>query len=128
MLKFSILLFGLLVDGLFASHFSILSSEMNSTKSFDDECEFWTKRHVYFANDIHFYNTTIVFVKIDSANDLNISAQCSSREYNIESLTICANTEILIDNDMDLRGIIKQRSSSRANLRLDFNSNDRCNL
>jgi hypothetical protein len=89
----------------FCRIFSNFSFKANLTKAFD-ECENWTNKHVYIAKDVHFYNMTFAFIKIDTLNDLNISTVCSPREYNIESLKIFANKYILFDNDLDLRGIL----------------------
>jgi hypothetical protein len=38
----------------------------------DDECEYWTKKNVFFANDPFFHNTTPAYVKIDSLSNLNM--------------------------------------------------------
>jgi hypothetical protein len=71
-----------------------------------DECENWTNKHVYEAKDVHYYNMTFPFVKIDTLNDLNVSTKCSTRKYSIEILRIFAKKNILFDNDLDLHGIL----------------------
>jgi hypothetical protein len=75
-------------------------------------CETWTNEHVYFAEDVHFFNQTFAFVKIDSIDDLNITAECSAREFNQSSLKIFANENILLDNDLDLSGVVNIFNSS----------------
>jgi hypothetical protein len=89
-----------------------LSLEINLTLEYD-ECEIWVNKHVYFAKEIHFYNTTVAFVKIDTLNDLNVTTQCSPRGYNIQNLKIFANKNILFDNDLDLTGVINIFNSSK---------------
>jgi hypothetical protein len=79
--------------------------EVNETSDFN-ECEIWIQRHVYIAEDIHFYNKTFQFVKIDSLNDLNITTRCRTLEFKISTLEIFARQSILLDNDLDLSGVL----------------------
>ena len=41
------------------------------------DCEAWVNNHVILAKDVHYYNKTFPFVKIDTLDDLNISTRCS---------------------------------------------------
>ena len=56
--------------------------------NFDDECEYWMTKRVFFANDPFLYNTAPAYDKIDSLSDLNMSANCSPRDFQIENLKI----------------------------------------
>jgi hypothetical protein len=76
------------------------------TNSSDIECQNWKEKHLYFAQDVHYYNVTFAFVKIDTLDDLNINMKCPPQEYNIQILKIYANRNIFIRNDLDLRGVL----------------------
>jgi len=100
-----------IMSAFFCYVFMGISFEMNFTNDFD-ECERWAQKHVYFAEDVHFYNKTFPFVKIDSFGDLNVTTQCSPRDYDVNSLKILANTNILFDNDLDMRVLLNIFNSS----------------
>jgi hypothetical protein len=81
-------------------------------------CTDWTCKHVVLANDVHYYNVTFAFVKIDTLDDLNITTECSSSEYNIENLKIFAKKSILLNNDLNLSGVLNifNRSNSQIDV------------
>jgi hypothetical protein len=104
--------FNILIVLFFFRLLTSISLEINMTLD-SDECEIRVNKHVYFAKEIHFYNLTVAFVKIDNLNDLNVTTHCSPRGYNIENLKINANQNILFDNDLDLTGVINIFNSSK---------------
>jgi len=69
-------------------------------------CKQWLENHLYMAQDVHYYNISFAFVKIDTLSDLNITIKCPPQEYKIEMLKIYAKNNIFINNDLDLRGIL----------------------
>jgi hypothetical protein len=70
-------------------------------------CDIWTKKNIYVAEDVHFYNQTLPFVQIDTLTELNITSLCSPTQYKIvDRLKIFARNKILFDNDLDLSGVI----------------------
>jgi len=105
--------------------------EANET-NVDDECNNWTKKNIYIADDVHFCNLTFPFVKIDTLAELNITTQCPPLQYKIEEkLKIFARNNILFDNDLDLSGVLNifnlsnfQRYVSFENV-YGFNENSR---
>ena len=44
-----------------------------TTNSSDLECENWKNEHIVLTTDLHFFNMTFTFIKIDSLDDLNIT-------------------------------------------------------
>ena len=54
------------------------------------------------VKDVHFYNMTFAFVKIENLDDLNVSIQCKPTEYNMDYLNIFAKKNIQINNDLNL--------------------------
>ena len=59
------------------------------TNSENIVCQNWIDKNLYLAQDVHYYNVTFAFVKIDTLDDLNTTTtQCSPYEYNIENLKI----------------------------------------
>jgi hypothetical protein len=89
--------------------------DLNST---DLECEKWKNDHVILAEDLHFKNMSFAFVKIDQVDDLNISNKCQPSEYNIEYLKIFAKKNILLNNDLNINGVLKiiNRTFSKINV------------
>jgi hypothetical protein len=81
-------------------------------------CEHWKNEHIVLVRDVHFFNRTFYFVKIDSLHDLNISIKCQPVEYNVEALKIIAKKNILINNDLDLRAVM--RMFNRTNIKIFF--------
>ena len=49
---------------------------------------------------------TFSFIKIASLDDLNITTLCLPHEYNISTLKIFAQKNILLNNDLDLHGVL----------------------
>jgi hypothetical protein len=94
------------------------SFEANETSV--DECEYWIQRHVFIAEDVHFYNKTFPFVKIDTLSDLNISTRCRALEFKISTLEIFARNSILLDNDLDLSGVLDVFNLSHAQRQVWF--------
>jgi hypothetical protein len=100
--------------------FSFMLLTQISTETIDNidsNCSDWTEKHVVLAQDVHFFNVTFAFVKVDTLNDLNITAQCSPYEYNIEHLKIFAKKSILLDNDLNLSGVLN--IFNRSNNQID---------
>ena len=81
-------------------------------------CEHWKTKHVVLVTDVHFFNRTFHFIRIESLDDLNVSNQCRPVEYNVEALKIIAKKNILINNDLDLRAIM--RMFNRTNIKVFF--------
>ena len=84
---------------------TIICSEFKASSD-NIVCQKWLENHLYLTQDVHYYNVTFAFVKIDTLSDLNITIKCPPQEYNIEMLKIYANNNIFINNDLDLRGIL----------------------
>ena len=116
--------------------FFILCNSFKSSKSksilssFDLDCETWKNEHIFLAKDLHFYNLTFPFIKIDNLKDLNISTNCQATEYKINSLNIFGKKNLLIDNDLSLDGILNiiNRTNIQINVLFQnvngFNEND----
>ena len=80
----------------------------SSTNSSDLECEIWKNQHIVLAVDVHYYNITLPYIKIDSFDDLNITTSCSPNQYDsdvIQYLSIVAKKNILFENDFNLMGV-----------------------
>jgi hypothetical protein len=86
--------------------FACIATVFTSVSFDKSDCEAWTKKHIVLANDVHYYNVTFPFVKIDTLDDLNISTRCSPCEYKIENLKIFAKKNVLLNNDLDLSGVL----------------------
>ena len=85
----------------------VKDSKANSSETTTNlECETWKNEHIFLAQDVHFYNKTFAFVKIDTSEQLNINTQCQPTEYDIEVLKIFAKKPILLDNDLNLTDIV----------------------
>jgi hypothetical protein len=93
---------------IFSSFITLNTSGLESNTS----CEIWTNEHVYFAEDVHFFNQTFPFVKIDSIDDLVVTTDCPPREFNQSILKIFAKENILLDNDLDFSGVVNIFNSS----------------
>ena len=85
--------------------------------SSDLECDNWKNEHIALATDLHFFNITFAFIKINSLDDLNVTLECPSNEYNIEVLKIFAKKNILLNNGLNLSGILK--IFNRTNVQID---------
>ena len=81
------------------------------------ECENWKNDHIFLAEDVHYYNIKFAFVQIETLDDLNISVECQPSEYYIKLLKIFARKNILINNDLNLRGVIN--ILNRTNTQVD---------
>jgi len=88
------------------SFFLLTQISSKTADSIDSNCSDWTEKHVVLAKDVHFFNVTFAFVKIDTLNDLNITAKCLPCEYNIEHLKIFATKNILLDSNLNLSGVL----------------------
>ena len=94
-------------------------------------CKKWERKHIYFAEDVHYFNKSFAFVKIDTLDELKIDFECQPTEYNIEYLKIYANKNIFLNNDLNLSGIINifNRRSIQTDVVLEnvkgFNENSR---
>ena len=95
-----------------------LFGSISLTTNFDNfDCKLWEESHIFSARDVHFYNKTFVFVKINTLDDLNVSLKCKPKEYNIEDLKIYANKNILLNNDLNLDGVL--HLINRANVEIN---------
>jgi len=92
-----------------------ISSE--TIDSMELNCTDWQEKHIVIAKDVHYFNLTFAYVKIDTLNDLNITTQCYPYEYNIENLKIFAKKSILLDNDLNLSGVLN--IFNRSNNQID---------
>ena len=90
----------------FACIITVFMSVSYDNSQIKIDCEAWVNNHVILAKDVHYYNKTFPFVKIDTLDDLNISTRCSPLEYKIENLKIFAKKNILLNNDLDLSGVL----------------------
>jgi hypothetical protein len=112
-------------------HFMVTQIRSDTIVNITLNCTDWTNKHVVLAKDVHYYNVTFAFVKIDTLDDLNITTQCSTFEYNIENLKIFAKKSILLNNDLNLSGVLNifNRSNSQIDVLLQnvngFNANSR---
>lgn len=86
--------------------FSLFLTQISSeTDTIDSMCENWTNKHVFLAKDVHYYNMSFAFIKIDTLDNLNITVQYPPREYDITVLKIYANNNILLNTHLDLSGV-----------------------
>ena len=93
-------------------------SDLNlTTNSSDLECDNWKNEHIALATDLHYFNMTFAFIKINSLDDLNVTLKCPSNEYNIGVFKIFAMKNILLNNDLNLSGILE--IFNRTNVLID---------
>ena len=112
------------------------SLELTTINSLDIECETWQNEHIFFANDVHYYNMTFLFVKINSLDDLNINIQCPPIiVYKKETyLNIFARRPILFNNDLNLSDLMNMltRTSGQMDVLfqniMGFNENSQKNV
>jgi hypothetical protein len=108
-----------LVFLLFCSFNSYVSLELSTINSLYIECETWQNEHIFFAKDVHYYNMTFLFVKINSLDELNITIQCPPIIYKKETfLNIFARKPILFNNDLNLSDLMNMlnRTSSQTDV------------
>ena len=94
------------------------SGLMTNSNEFD--CDTWKNEHIFLAKDVHLYNMTFAFVKIDTLEDLNVSFQCNQSEYNIDDLKIYANENILLNNDLNLDGVLHLINRTNVEINIVF--------
>ena len=88
-----------------------------TTNSADLKCDNWKNEHIVLSTDLHYFNITFAFIKINSLDDLNVTLKCPSNEYNIQVLKIFAKKNVLLNNDLNLSEILK--IFNRTNVQID---------
>jgi hypothetical protein len=75
--------------------------EQNNT-----DCEEWSKNHVFEPEEPHYFNDTTTFLKFQNLSELDIV--CPNMTFIVKRrLNIFAQNSFLLDNDFDLRNVLK---------------------
>jgi hypothetical protein len=93
---------------------SLVCLHLNLKEIYLNECDEWTRKHLFNSTEFHAYNSTFPFVIIDSINDLNINFSCKLNLKNDfqNGLKLYANEKVLIGNDLYLANFLSLFSAN----------------
>jgi hypothetical protein len=94
---------------LFLKFYFVIASLINSNDyAENDTCVTWEKEHLVQSSEIHGYNLTFIFLKIDSLDDVNVNLTSCQTGYenNIDILKVYATRKIFLVNSFDYDHLI----------------------
>ena len=78
-----------------------------------DQCQTWLKTHLFNSTEIYSYNVTFPLIIFEEFNELNVN--CKYLQYDAEIVKFYATNDILFENDLDLRNVMKLFKFNKKN-------------
>ena len=73
----------------------------------NESCNTWKDKHVFNSTEYHFSNLSFIFIKIDSADDLNLPEKCLyTQNITVPNLKVYATKSIFFNSDFGLKSFL----------------------
>ena len=78
-------------------------------------CDEWSQKHIFNSTELHMFNSTFPFVRIDSMKDLNLNVSCRKIDWSKQlGLKIYANkSDVLFESDFNIKNVLGFFSKKR---------------
>lgn len=79
-------------------------------------CDEWSQKHIFNSTELHMFNSTFPFVKIDAMKDLNLNVSCRKIDWSKQlGLKVYANKDnVLFESDFNIKNVLRFFSKKQA--------------